>query len=111
MFRRHTLFWCALEQLPLIPRVCLAPGELTAGFFDAMDPAALPHDSKGHIVILAGAITNSLATIAVCARLYTRRIITHQAGIDDWIAAVSLVCSGYENYLALLYIGNVTNIF
>ncbi|KAI3319463.1 hypothetical protein HD806DRAFT_260251 [Xylariaceae sp. AK1471] len=56
-----------------------------------MDSATLPHDSRGNVVIIAGIVTNSLATMAVCARLYTRYIITHQVGIDDWMAVASLL--------------------
>jgi hypothetical protein len=55
------------------------------------DPSSLPHDSRGHVVIITGAVTNLLAIVAVCARLYTRAFITSQLGVDDWLAVASLV--------------------
>ncbi|KAI0804258.1 hypothetical protein GGR55DRAFT_326000 [Xylaria sp. FL0064] len=55
-----------------------------------MNPAAIPRSSRGHVVIIAGAVTNGLATLAVCARIYTRHVIKRSVGIDDWMAVMSL---------------------
>ncbi|KAI0481927.1 hypothetical protein GGR56DRAFT_162060 [Xylariaceae sp. FL0804] len=55
------------------------------------DLGALPHDARGHVLIIAGAVTTSLALCAVCLRLYTRHFIIHQVGVDDWMALASLL--------------------
>ncbi|KAI1362050.1 hypothetical protein F5Y08DRAFT_286095 [Xylaria arbuscula] len=49
------------------------------------------HDSRGNVVIIAGAVTNSLAALAVCARLYTRLMIRGSVGVDDGLAVISLL--------------------
>ncbi|GAW24209.1 hypothetical protein ANO14919_137910 [Xylariales sp. No.14919] len=56
-----------------------------------MGLAALPRGSRGHVVIVAGAVTNGLAALAVGARIYTRRMIKRRVGVDDWMAVVSLL--------------------
>ncbi|KAI0016846.1 hypothetical protein F4780DRAFT_660905 [Xylariomycetidae sp. FL0641] len=58
-----------------------------------LDPALLPHDSKGHAVIITGGVTLSLAVVAVCARLYTRYAIINQIGVDDVLAVGSLIAA------------------
>lgn len=58
----------------------------------SLDKAAvLPHDHRGHVVIIVGAVMTVLATITVLARLYTRYFIIHHIGVDDWMAILSLV--------------------
>ncbi|KAH9889707.1 hypothetical protein F4778DRAFT_387642 [Xylariomycetidae sp. FL2044] len=56
-----------------------------------VDFSALPHDSRGYVVILAGAVTTTLAFVTVCARLYTRHFIINQVGVDDWLAIASML--------------------
>ncbi|KAI1340212.1 hypothetical protein F5Y15DRAFT_51707 [Xylariaceae sp. FL0016] len=58
-----------------------------------LDPSVLPHDAKGHYVIIAGAITNSLAFAVLIARLYTRYFIINQMGVDDLMAVLSMVAT------------------
>ncbi|KAI0508841.1 hypothetical protein F5B22DRAFT_377160 [Xylaria bambusicola] len=56
-----------------------------------MNTTGLPHDSRGNVVIIAGVVTNSLAALAVCARIYTRHVIKRSLGVDDWMAVLSLL--------------------
>lgn len=53
--------------------------------------AGPPHDSRGNVVIIAGAVTNSLAALAVSARIYTQLMIRRSVGVDDGLAVLSLV--------------------
>lgn len=55
------------------------------------EAAVLPHDHRGHVVIIVGIVMTVLATVTVLARLYTRYFIIHHIGVDDWMAILSLV--------------------
>ena len=55
------------------------------------DETARPHDHRGHVVIIVGAVMTALATATVLARLYTRYFIIQHIGVDDWMAILSLV--------------------
>lgn len=55
------------------------------------DEDVRPHDHRGHVVIVVGAVMTALATFTVLARLYTRYFIINHIGVDDWMAIFSLV--------------------
>ncbi|KAI0481248.1 hypothetical protein GGR56DRAFT_688849 [Xylariaceae sp. FL0804] len=63
-------------------------------YFQTIPPAVLatlPHDNKIGAVIGTAALCMTLAVIAVSLRLYTRKFMLKQVGIDDYMAALSLV--------------------
>ena len=61
---------------------------------DAAPPEALPpgtYDDKSWIAIFTVVLCLTVSTTAVGLRIYTRKFITKQMGIDDWAAIVTLV--------------------
>lgn len=61
---------------------------------DAAPPAALPpgtDDDKSWVAIFTVVLCLTVSTVMVGLRIYTRRFITKQMGMDDWAAVVTLV--------------------
>ncbi|KAI1099058.1 hypothetical protein F4804DRAFT_323013, partial [Jackrogersella minutella] len=50
----------------------------------------LPHDNRAADTITAVAVCISFATLAVCARLYTRRFVLRKFWLDDYFAIVGM---------------------
>ncbi len=44
-------------------------------------------------IITAWVVMTALATVTVCMRFYTRRMILHILGVEDWLILVAMVCS------------------
>ncbi len=57
--------------------------------------AAPPMDTSNLQVpiITVWVVMTSLATITVCMRFYTRRMILHILGVEDWLILVAMVCT------------------
>ncbi|KAF3188910.1 hypothetical protein TWF225_003282 [Orbilia oligospora] len=55
------------------------------------DWEALPHDSRGGILIGIQVTAASIAVITVSLRLYTRKFVTRTIGMDDYLMAAVLV--------------------
>ncbi|KAK6511722.1 hypothetical protein TWF481_000628 [Arthrobotrys musiformis] len=55
------------------------------------DWEALPHDSRGGILIAVQVTATSIMVIAVSLRLYTRKFVTRTFGMDDWLMATVLI--------------------
>ena len=61
---------------------------------DAAAPDALPpgtNDDKSWVAIFIVVLCLTVATLMVGLRIYTRRFITKQMGMDDWAAVITLV--------------------
>lgn len=48
-------------------------------------------ENQAAVVIATASVCLALATIMVTVRLYTRFFLVRQVGLDDWLAAVTLV--------------------
>lgn len=62
---------------------------------DAAPPQALPpgtDDDKSWVAIFTVVLCLTVSTLMVGLRIYTRKAITKQMGVDDWAAIITLVC-------------------
>lgn len=55
------------------------------------DWEALPHDSRGGMIIAVQVTATAIAVITVSLRLYTRKFVTRTIGLDDYLMAAALV--------------------
>ena len=53
---------------------------------------SLDNQSRAGVPIAVVSVTLVIATIAVLSRSYTRICLVHRFGMDDWAAALALVC-------------------
>ena len=44
-------------------------------------------------IIAAWVVMTVLAFVTVCMRFYTRRLILHIIGVEDWLILIAMVCS------------------
>lgn len=58
---------------------------------DAATWERLPHDNRAGEAITAVVLCMSVATTAVCFRLYTRRFVLRQFWLDDYFAIAGTV--------------------
>ncbi|KAI0596793.1 hypothetical protein F4775DRAFT_279081 [Biscogniauxia sp. FL1348] len=71
----------------------LPPAALPGGWNAQLPPSGyLPQDTKGGVVIGTAVTCILVASTAVSMRLYTRIFMVGGAGVDDWMALLSILC-------------------
>ncbi|KAI1497851.1 hypothetical protein F5X99DRAFT_395377 [Biscogniauxia marginata] len=71
-----------------------SPPEALPGGWNPQLPfsGSLPQDTKGGVAIGSAVLCILVASTAVSLRLYTRLFMVGGAGVDDWMATLSIVC-------------------
>jgi len=59
----------------------------------AAGPLPLDNSNQQTAIITAWVVVTVLATVTVGLRFYTRRIILHIWGPEDWLIFISMVCN------------------